>query len=381
MATQDWVAIAIMGGVGTLALCMNAVAGKTIWKNTSLSITVKTYLCAEHTLRIVMSIMAYYVVAQSIIRFDAPDPLSNITGVSYGFRADAYDQTKTYEDFYYASPVTEQRTLDEMGDQHEFWAQDLNRLCAFYFVVCQFAVDYLQLGLSVNRVAGVVARGKYLKLTSKNPVAQVMLFISIPFQQLYKPLYYQSLVFDKYEHNLYRGSMPSAINIGYSYEKDVWKNAAHWNELTLMRHLKILRNSTGLSVRAKESRADFRLAQQIFFNNFFTFLVCLATAEYLYFIDNAIDTIIKSAFSGPNDGFGVKTIMRSFGSKVTGDWLIIASSLYFPTFGNLVAGCITWHFLRPRVTKLKQKTEKSNAASTIQVETMTTRRRTTTNAR
>ncbi|CAJ0574646.1 unnamed protein product, partial [Mesorhabditis spiculigera] len=358
MAAQDWVAIAIMGGVGTLALCMNAVAGKTIWQNAGLSITVKTYFYAEHTLRIVMSIMAYYVVAQSIIRFDAPAPRSNITGVSYEFRGDAYDLTKTYEDFYYASPVTEKRTVDEMADQKEFWAKDLNRLCAFYFVVCQFAVDYLQLGLSVNRVASVVARGKYLKLTSKNPVAQVMLFISIPFQQLYKPLYYQSLVFDKYEHNLFRGSMPSAINIGFVLGKLLWNKAAEWNELTLMRHLKLLvaavalaadgvtlmmlrkllRNSTGLSVRAKESRADFRLAQQIFFNNFFTFLVCLATAEYLYFIDNAIDTIMKSAFSGPNDGFEAKTIMWSFGSKVTGDWLIIASSLYFPTFGNLVAG-------------------------------------------
>ncbi|CAJ0574692.1 unnamed protein product, partial [Mesorhabditis spiculigera] len=223
-----------------------------------------------------------------------------------------------------------------MADQKEFWAQDLNRLCAFYFVVCQFAVDYLQLGLSVNRVAGVVAGGKYLKLTSKNPVAQAMLFISIPFQQLYRPLYYQSLVFDKYEHNLYRGSMSSAINIGFVLGKLLWNKAAEWNELTLMRHLKLLVAAVALAADGVTLMMLRKLL--IFFNNFFTFLVCLATAEYLYLIDNAIDMILKTAFSNPRDEYRAKLIRSSFGSQVTGNWLIIASSLYFPTFGNLVAG-------------------------------------------
>ncbi|CAJ0570873.1 unnamed protein product, partial [Mesorhabditis spiculigera] len=335
----DLFAILAVPAVGVPAIITNFKAFRLLLRQERLTRTARLYLSADQLVRLVMSILFMYNFPAAFIRFDKDEHWADPGNDGYYSGQDM----PAHFDYTVYSMVWEkfERNLSAMGQAPCLLCRRINAISATYFFFILHAKEVLQLGLSFNRILGVIKNGRYYTYTMKRPYTQIFLLLSLAYLPLfffYSGRKYSPLTYHPFQHSLFSTSsgrfdlgldwILRAIAFGMSLV------SASIDVVTFFKVRRQLQNSQGMIHTKSQNvhRPDFRLAKQIVVNQAMNTLLVVPTLYYycLEFLGTRWQPTVSLRFAIMN------TLYYPIGT------------MYAPVLANFISGCVAIQYFKPK---------------------------------
>ncbi|CAJ0568598.1 unnamed protein product, partial [Mesorhabditis spiculigera] len=279
MNFRDWFVFYSVFVFGFISILSNIGALIVVKRNQHLSFLVATYLCMEHLARIGQSLILFYPGACTFIRTDAEPNL--------------YARVSDQEPYGYYI-YRKHRSICEA--QGQFGAQ-LNLALGIIFLCTQHAIEIVQLGVSINRLAALAFEGRYSELVSSTKLHQLLAVWTIPVTAIYYMTMELIVFFEAHSYALITSEYGANILRDMMFKLRMLANCLTLGALfsdivtffLIRQHLK--KNLATSRHDPGKSRADHKLAKQMIVNHTYSLAVTAVNFYVAFLFQGQIDSL------------------------------------------------------------------------------------------